>query len=251
MLENFRKTLAYKFCGYSFWGILILTFIVSLPNILVAIASCWLPGMGFKMLDSNIMWFQVINLAIFVILTIVALLTKPSEIKFDKVADMGYALMFIVVLIAFCNMPYYLNDYQKEKLYMNNVEVVQKESCKIINSQIPEFVKTSNAEFTGKELANTISQMNLIYDVHYEPRENMKESLIGFRYESPTTYDDADRYISLFKSNNIGICNLNEKNCYISLGIHKKLREQGYDCTIYYDKNSTVPTEATLKFINN
>ena len=159
--------------------------------------------------------------------------------------------MLITALHAPFDIPHTIKNYEQDKKFINNVTIIQKESCKIINSQFPKFVKTSNGEFTGKELANEISQMNLIYDVHYEPRESMKESLIGFRYDSPIVYDSAERYVHISKSNNNEECNLNKKNCYISMGIHGKLREQGYDCTIYYDKNNTVPTEATLKFINN
>lgn len=257
MLKKFRKTLAYKICGYLFFIIFILTIIIALPKIIMSIAFWWLPGM-WNWVDDYAKYYLIINFIVFVFLTGMALLTallrNTSTSEFNKIADTGYILMLIITAIALLKIP---SDYiteqkqiNKEKERIYNETIVLKESCKLIYQNFPKILTLLGTNFTENEFANELSKIELIYDTHYEHREDGEFSIINFKYNLPNI-PVVYQYVTLHKSNNKEPCSINKDNCYISVYLNYELEEQGNECIIFYDKNNIFPTKVTLNFINN
>lgn len=100
MLENLRKTRAYRFCGYSFYyllALLLVYFIVT--GIYFSFYSHDLDGMDSFFCILYVLLGLVVHgfiiLLILLISSIIAIRTKDkySESKISKVADIGYCLM--------------------------------------------------------------------------------------------------------------------------------------------------------------
>ena len=110
---DFRKTRAYKFCGYSFYYLLVLFIIyLSVISIYYSQYSHDLDGMDgffwfiYFILGLGIHW--LISFIIFLITSIIAKYTKDKYInsQISKVADIGYCLMGLWIFIFFgllCN----------------------------------------------------------------------------------------------------------------------------------------------------
>lgn len=257
MLEEFRKTLAYKICGCLFFIIFILTIIIAIPKIIMSIAFWWLPGM-WNWVDDYAKYYLIINFIVFVFLNSIALLTallrKTSTSESNSIADIGYILMLIITAIALLKIP---SDYiteqkhiNKEKERMYNETIVLKESCKLITQNFPKFLKELGPDFTENQFIGKLSKIELIYDTYYEHREDGEFSIINFKYNLPNI-PVVYQYVTLHKSNNKEPCSINKDNCYISVYLNYELEEQGNECIIFYDKNNIFPTKATLHFINN
>ena len=100
LLDNFRRTSAYKICGYSFYFLLLL-FILALFAIL---SLPW--GNLFSIFF--VVFAPIVTCPVFIILTIIGLImnNKSKKKDFNHLADFGYICMtflFVFALVIICN----------------------------------------------------------------------------------------------------------------------------------------------------
>lgn len=252
-MKNFRKTLAYKICGYFAIIILIVTFSALL------LVFCSVTMWQSLILTGVALWlFQIIPyivLPIFILLSIIGLLTQKryDNKKNNIIADIGYTIMCLLFLISLCSMHIQVSDkiainkahdnYQKylQTLY----PTVLNNSCQILYNELPQIINNLDINFDIKEFSEELKKIKSV---------NIVEPSIGIDNVFFTRYDNEDTFhhkgytpehIDIIREN---YCNINKQNCYIKL----KIENGSYECKYYYDNNKKViPSEATIKLLNS
>ncbi len=253
-MDNFRKTLAYKICGYSFF-VLIVVIIFCVLYVMSGVAM-WhdivlmLLGLGILVVAPPVI------LLLLIILSIIAFLTqkKYAGAKHSILADIGYVCMLIIsglyVLFLPSIMTNHIDTKKRQKAHQeylkNEYPTVVKNSCALLNNHLPKIVENLGEDFTKEQLANELAKIETITNV--KSYENGYGVISYYRDEPVDTYFRGKRpeHIYIVLNTFEQPCDIDKANCYIYLEMH-----EGFgDCKFYFDKNGkTIPTEETLQLI--
>ncbi len=252
-MDNFRKTIAYKICGYSFFVLVAVT-VFCVLYVMSGVAM-WhdivLMVLGFGIL----VVVPPVILLLLIILSIIASVTqkKYAGAKHSILADIGYVCMLIIsglyVLFLPSIMTNHIDTKKRQKAHQeylkNEYPTVVKNSCTLLNNHLPKIIEKLGADFTKEQLANELAKIETITNV--KSYEN-GAWVISYYREDPRE-SHGKEYESISISNNspwTGPCAIEKGNCYIYLSMYRDFGE----CKFYFDKNGkTIPTQETLQLI--
>ncbi len=250
-MDNFRKTLAYKICGYSFF-VLIVVIIFCVLYVMSGVAM-WhdivLMLLGLRILAVA----PPIILLLLIILSFIAFLTqkKYADAKHSILADIGYVCMLIIsglyVLFLPSIMTTHIGAKKRQKAHQeylkNEYPTIVKNSCTLLNNHLPKIVENLGTNFTIERLANEFAKIETITNIEPKNRE-----VSYWRDEPVDIYFRGKRpeHVYIVSNTFEQPCDIDKANCYIYLGMHKEFGE----CKFYFDKNGkTIPTQETLQLI--
>lgn len=251
-MDNFRKTLAYKICGYSFFVLILIAIIFTF--IVMHNVTMWQSILLIGITIRLAIILSKIIILLFIILSIISFVTqnKFSNAKKSVLADIGYICMLIISVLYFFALPYIIHSNIASKKRQNAYDIylrneyptVLKNSCKLLNNYLPKIIEQLGADFTKEQLAGEFAKIENITNVN--SYDNGFRVISYYRIEPTDTYFHGKTPNRIYISNAIEPCNFETKNCYIYLETNKDFGE----CQFYYDKiGKTVPTKETLELI--